>query len=95
VEWPTIVDERLRLLVEVAERAEEVEGASSANELLAALVCMQSLDSKRVGQLINRYRAQSPARIAAETRKHGGAPIPRRGRPRLLHQPDANEGSAR
>src|SRR5438094_10080093 len=92
VEWPTIVDDRLRLLVDLARQAEHLDGTSSANELLAALVCAQSLDTEHVAQLVNRYRNLSLDQIAAATQRRGGAAAPRRGRPRTAQRRAAEEG---
>lgn len=82
VEWPVFVDERLRLLVVLAEQATRVR-ATSASELLAALVCDQPLDGDRLADMVIRHRNASPVEVAQATRSHRSwTGTPRRGRPR-------------
>lgn len=91
IEWPTVIDDRLRLLVDLASQSAELDGASSANELLAALVSAQPLESDRLARLVKRHRNRPVDQIAAANEKHGGTPSPRRGRPRSgssLKHPD-------
>lgn len=81
IEWPADVDDRLRHLVQLAEETTELR-ATSASELLAALVCAQPKDGPRLAATITDYRQ---AREIMETAPPGD-PIPpltpRRGRPR-------------
>lgn len=82
VEWPVFVDERLRLLVVLVEQAAQVQ-ATSASELLAALVCDQPIDGDRLADTVIRYRNASPIEVATTTRNHRSRTrTPRRGRPR-------------
>lgn len=83
IEWPTEVDDRLRLLVDLAGRSPELTGASSANELLAALVCEQQLEPKALARTINRYRRLELTAVDRATSERGGAPTSIRGRPRM------------
>ena len=82
LEWPTEVDDRLRLLVDLARHSPALDRASSANELLAALVCEQSLEPDALGRTISRYRGVELAELDRATRAKGGPQVPRRGRPR-------------
>ena len=82
IEWAIEVDDRLRLLVQLAGTSAELDGAASANELLAALVCEQPLDPNHLGRLIARFRGIHLADVARTTDAKGGAPRPVRGRPR-------------
>jgi len=95
VEWPTIVDDRLRLLVDLTQQADDLDKSTSANELLAALICSQSLDGARLARLVKRYRNRPLTKIAEETEEYGGAPPPRRGRPRSGSQRDGVGKSTR
>jgi hypothetical protein len=83
MEWPTVVDDRLRLLVSLTERS-NVTGPTSATELVAALICAQLIDADHLGEVVRRYRQMDSDEIKAETRRHGPLPTvtPRRGRPR-------------
>jgi len=83
IEWPTEVDDRLRLLVDLAGRSPTLSGASSANELLAALVCEQPLAPDALARTIDRYRGLKLSEVDRATSAMGGAPTPSRGRPRL------------
>jgi hypothetical protein len=82
VEWPATVDDRLRHLVRLAE---EVPGlrATSASELLAALICAQPLDGARLAATIAAYRQTGRDTIGAVGSSNLSLPqTPRRGRPR-------------
>lgn len=92
IEWPTEVDDRLRLLVELASNSPTLGGASSANELLAALVCEQSVEPDQLARTINQYRAVDMNEIARATKAKGGAPKPTRGRPRTHNTPSGSGG---
>jgi hypothetical protein len=82
IEWPSVVDDRLRLLVQLAEASGEV-GTTSASELLAALICAQPLDGTHLTATIATYRRTAPETIAAASRNDvKAARRPRRGRPR-------------
>jgi hypothetical protein len=82
VEWPVVVDDRLRLLVSLVEHAGDA-GATSASELLAALVCEQPIDGGYLAAQVNRYRQASAVELSNATRRHSAeGPTPRRGRPR-------------
>lgn len=83
IEWPTEVDDRLRLLVALAGRSPTLSGASSANELLAALVCEQPLEPAALARMIDRYRSLELSEVERATSANGGPPTPSRGRPRL------------
>lgn len=89
IEWPTEVDDRLRLLVGLAGRSSRLSGVSSANELLAALVCEQPLDPDALARTISRYRRVELREVDRATSAKGGAPKPRRGRPRTRTKPVA------
>jgi hypothetical protein len=88
VQWPTAVDDRLRLLVELVRQSGSLDKPSSANELLAALVCAQPLENDRLARLVKRYRGVELGDLAAATARHGGARQPRRGRPRSAASTD-------
>jgi hypothetical protein len=96
MEWPTVVDDRLRLLVGLAERSGDVTGGTSAAELVAALICTQPIDAATLGKTVCRYRDIGPEEIAAETRRHGPLPptMPRRGRPRGARPARSTTGTA-
>ena len=82
VEWPSIVDDRLRLLVRLAEASGKV-GSTSASELLAALICAQPLDGTHLTATIAIYRRTPPETLATASRNDVKVPRrPRRGRPR-------------
>jgi hypothetical protein len=82
VEWPVVVDERLRLLVTLVEQAGHA-GTTSASELLAALVCEQSIDGAHLLDKVLRYRQTPHAELSAITHSHmSPTTAPRRGRPR-------------
>jgi hypothetical protein len=87
MEWPVEVDERLRLLVSLAEQSASA-GTTSASELVAALICEQPLDSGLLADRVVRYRQTTPAEIAVVTQTHPTlAGEPRRGRPRRSSDP--------
>ena len=81
VEWPADVDDRLRMLVRLAEQTGDL-GTTSASELLAALICDQPLDGARLTAVIAAYRQSE--RVDLPTAGTSGEPVPgrRRGRPR-------------
>jgi hypothetical protein len=83
MEWPVAVDERLRLLVALVEQAPGA-GATSASELVAALICEQPLDGALLAGRVVHYRQTAPADIVAATHAYPAltAAAPRRGRPR-------------
>lgn len=80
VEWPTVVDDRLRLLVALVQQTETA-GSTSASELLSALVCAQPLDRDVLAAQVLRYRSLDHSAVAGLTAEHPINP-PRRGRPR-------------
>lgn len=82
IEWPTEVDDRVRLLVDLVSKSPTLSGKSSASELLAALVCEQPLEPDQLAQTINQYRGVNMTEVAWGTNAKGGAPRPTRGRPR-------------
>jgi hypothetical protein len=105
VEWPAVVDDRLRLLVSLAEEAGEV-GATSASELLAALICAQPQSTAHLADTIITYRQAAHETIGTPGSSAAKVPHrPRRGRPRLnriknssragsaTHEPDSQPGS--
>jgi hypothetical protein len=80
VHWPKLVDERLNMLLALAEQAGE---QTSRSQILAALVCEATVDGEGLGVMIRNYRrlpvAQLQQQLADVT------PAPRRagpGRPR-------------
>lgn len=81
VEWPAAVDDRLRLLVRLAEEAGNLR-TTSASELLAALICDQELDGARLAAVINTYRQSGRETIRAVGAGEDPPRAPRRGRPR-------------
>jgi len=81
VEWPAAVDDRLRLLVRLAEDAGNLR-ATSASELLAALICDQPLEGTRLAALITAYRQGNCDIIKAADANDGKPRSRRRGRPR-------------
>lgn len=92
IEWPTEVDDRVRLLVELAGKSPTLDGKSSASELLAALVCEQPLESGPLARTINQYRGVDMTEVARATDAKGGAPRPTRGRPRTGGAPSGGSG---
>lgn len=92
IEWPTEVDDRVRLLVDLAGKSAILTGASSASELLAALVCEQPLESEALARTINQYRGVDMTEVARATSAKGGAPRPTRGRPRTDAAPSGGSG---
>lgn len=81
IEWPAGVDDRLRLLVRLAEQAGDLR-ATSASELLAALICDQALDGARLAAVIIAYR-EGGCEILTRAAAPEEPPQPRRrGRPR-------------
>jgi hypothetical protein len=80
MEWPVGVDDRLRLLVRLAEQSGD-RRPTSASELLAALICDQPLDGTRLAAVISAYRQNGSgsltASVAGESQQSR-----RRGRPR-------------
>lgn len=86
VEWPIVVDERLRLLVSLTEQA--CAGTTSASELLAALICQQPIDGTHLADCVMRYRLTEPADLATATHRYTARSRgPRRGRPRKPTRP--------
>lgn len=86
VEWPVVVDERLRLLVGLIEQAGHA-GPASASELLAALICEQPIDGAHLADTVIRYRRTPHGELAAATRSRSSRiGPPRRGRPRGRRQ---------
>lgn len=81
VEWPTAVDDRLRLLVRLAEDTENIR-TTSASELLAALICDQPLEGTRLAELIAAYRQGSHGSTKVSDADEDRPRIRRRGRPR-------------
>lgn len=82
VEWPVVVDERLRLLVSLTEQVSTA-GPTSASELLAALICQQPIDGKHLADCVMQYRQTEHADLATATHRHTAwSRGPRRGRPR-------------
>lgn len=80
VEWPTVVDDRLRMLVAIAEH--RTGRRTSAAELLSALICAQSTDPERVAHRIRQFRALAPEDIAHGNDATLVKDASRRGRPR-------------
>jgi hypothetical protein len=80
MEWPVGVDDRLRLLVRLAEQSGD-HRPTSASELLAALICDQPLDGTRLAAVISTYRQNGSGSLTGSV---GGEPQQsrRRGRPR-------------
>src|SRR5258706_11007341 len=79
VEWPAIVDDRLRLLVSLAEEAGGL-GTTSAAELLAALICAQPRNSAHLASTILAYRQTACEAIGTASTNAIKAPrSPRRG----------------
>lgn len=87
VEWPAAVDDRLRLLVRLAEEAGNLR-TTSASELLAALICGQQLDGVRLEALIIAYRHSGCETIRAAGASEDPPRTPRRGRPRVSRTKD-------
>jgi hypothetical protein len=87
VEWPVVVDERLRLLVGLIEQNGHA-GLASASELLAAaLICEQPIDGARPADKVIRYRRTPHSDLTAATRSRSSRiGPPRRGRPRGRRQ---------
>jgi hypothetical protein len=82
MQWPIGVDDRLRLLVDLASQQADAAG-TSASELVAALICDQPLDGLRLADLVGRYRAGgSDAAVPAGPTQDLAGGSPRRGRPR-------------
>jgi hypothetical protein len=82
IEWPAVVDDRLRHLVQLAEEAAEVR-TTSASELLAALIWAQPLDGARLAATITAYRQTGRDTMEAVRQNDQNPPrTPRRGRPR-------------
>lgn len=82
IEWPAIVDARLRHLVQLAEERTEVQ-ITSASELLAALIWAQPLDASRLAATIIAYRRAERETMGMDIVGDLGPPrVPRRGRPR-------------
>jgi hypothetical protein len=81
VEWPAAVDDRLRLLVRVAEETGNLR-TTSASELLAALICGQQPDGARLEAVITAYRHSGCETIRAAGASEDPPRAPRRGRPR-------------
>lgn len=81
IEWPADVDERLRALVRLAEQDGGLP-ATSASELLAAMVCGQPADGARLAALITEYRQRGGEPAEAPGPPEAVPPSRRRGRPR-------------
>lgn len=81
MEWPADVDDRLRLLVRLAEQAGDL-GTTSASELLAALICDQPPDGARLAAVIAAYRQAERKNLPTAGTPDEPAPGRRRGRPR-------------
>ena len=82
IEWPAAVDDRLRLLVRLAEETGDL-GVTSASELLAALICAQPQDGGNLAETISQYRQAEPETVRpAGPSEASPSPAPRRGRPR-------------
>lgn len=80
IEWPTPVDARLRILVNLA--AEELGRPTSAAEVLAGLIVQARLDGKRAAKAA---QAASPRKLRAierENAEHAERTGPQLGRPR-------------
>jgi hypothetical protein len=93
IEWPADVDERLRALVRLAEQDGALP-ATSASELLAAMVCGQPADGARLAALITAYRQRGGEPAEAPGLPQGVTPPRRRGRPRRgLARPRAPGGA--
>jgi hypothetical protein len=93
IEWPADVDERLRALVRLAEQDGGL-SATSASELLAAMVCGQPADGARLAALITAYRQRGGELAEAPGSPEGMPPPRRRGRPRRgLTRPRAPGGA--
>jgi hypothetical protein len=94
IEWPADVDERLRALVRLAEQDGALR-ATSASELLAALVCGQPADGAGLAALITAYRQRGREPAAAPGPPEGPPSPRRRGRPRRgltrLRAPDGED----
>jgi len=83
IEWPAAVDDRLRLLVRLAEEQEGL-GVTSASELLGALIWSQQPDGAGLAATITSYRqaGRDVTGLADEVSPAGPRRTPRRGRPR-------------
>jgi hypothetical protein len=82
IEWPAVVDARLRHLVRLAEEAAELR-TTSASELLAALIWAQPLDGARLATIIIAYRHAEREDMDMDNLGDLSPPqAPRRGRPR-------------
>lgn len=86
MEWPVGVDDRLRLLVRLAEQSGD-HRPTSASELLAALICDQPLDGTRLAAVISAYRRNGSGHQNGSGSLAGGVDgepqqSRRRGRPR-------------
>lgn len=82
VEWPVAVDDRLRLLADLA-AASPATRNTSASEVLAALVCTQSVEPEALQKLVLDYRAVRMEALATETSSPASRLFRRRpGRPR-------------
>jgi hypothetical protein len=81
IEWPADVDERLRALVRLAEQDGGLR-ATSASELLGALVCGQPADGAHLAALITVYRQRDREPPEAPGPLEGRPSPRRRGRPR-------------
>jgi hypothetical protein len=80
VHWPKLVDERLNILLALAEQAGE---QTSRSQILAALVCEATVDGEGLGVMIRNYRRMTVDRL--ERQLADITPGPRRpgpGRPR-------------
>jgi hypothetical protein len=79
VHWPELVDERLNMLLALAEQ--EGEQASRA-QLLAALVCQAPADGQGLGVMIRIYRRLAVAQLEQELANARPLRRPSPGRPR-------------
>jgi hypothetical protein len=75
--WPEVVDERLDMLLALAEGAGE---QTSRAQILAALVCEATTDGEGLGVMIRNYRRLSVAQL--ERQLPDVTPSPRRPGPR-------------
>lgn len=76
VHWPKLVDERLNMLLALAEHAGE---QTSRSQILAALVCEATVDGEGLGVMVRNYRRLPVAQL--EQQLADLTPAPQRSRP--------------
>jgi hypothetical protein len=79
VRWPKLVDERLNMLLALAEQAGE---QASRAQILAALVCQAPVDGEGLGVMIRTYRRLPVDQLEQELAAARPHQRPSPGRPR-------------